>query len=394
MLRPDGPGEASLKLDWEHEGYDWFDPALVSDDDSFGGVPRLLESLRRVWPDVDLGSDAGTVLREGLQALQGDHESGARQLASKALAIFLAVLPRLDTSSDRTWWRGVRFTAWHLWKNGRESMGASILCVLLSCLAIIERRLSVSAFSSEVVRDAVRDIADYEAQRKASLSRICDTFTCLLRDKYRSCTNGGTIRILTLSSSSTVLASLTHAMQELPSCRFDIRVLESRPLFEGVSMAQRIQSAIKAGSTSTVTVYTDASAAVAAREVDGVIIGADLINSAGDVSNKTGSLPAVLVARSVSPSSTAVVLSETEKVTPFSPPMQEENDPTEVSRSWGNAVGSADTDALPVKNVYFEWLRAPLLDLYVTDQGVLASRDIMRHADGIREKADKFFRSL
>ncbi|POR32796.1 Methylthioribose-1-phosphate isomerase, partial [Tolypocladium paradoxum] len=78
------PG-ARIALDWEHEGYAWFDPAAVTDDAAFGGVPRLLESLRRVCFDIDMGRAAARVLERGLAALREDHDSGARQLASAAL---------------------------------------------------------------------------------------------------------------------------------------------------------------------------------------------------------------------------------------------------------------------------------------------------------------------
>jgi translation initiation factor 2B subunit (eIF-2B alpha/beta/delta family) len=62
------------------------------------------------------------------------------------------------------------------------------------------------------------------------------------------------------------------------------------------------------------TVYTDASAALASKEVDFVLLGADRISDSGSVSNKTGSLPAVLSARHVCPVAKVLVLSELEKV--------------------------------------------------------------------------------
>lgn len=133
--------EADIKLDWEHESYAWFDPLAVSDAEDFGGVPKLKESLRRVWFDIDLGPAAGRVLREGLVALKQDHESDAREVVSKALRIFTDTLLLLDTSSSDMWWRNVRFAGWHLWKNGPESMSASILNAVVSSMAVIEKKL-------------------------------------------------------------------------------------------------------------------------------------------------------------------------------------------------------------------------------------------------------------
>lgn len=67
-----GKGEEGITLDWEHDGIEWFDPMQVSASEEFGAVPRLVESLRRVWPEYDLGSEAGRVLTDGLQRLRND----------------------------------------------------------------------------------------------------------------------------------------------------------------------------------------------------------------------------------------------------------------------------------------------------------------------------------
>lgn len=65
-----GKGEGAIQLDWEHETWAWvrldpltrhvfqhwqttdthqYDPFEVEDSERFGAVPRLAESLRRVW---------------------------------------------------------------------------------------------------------------------------------------------------------------------------------------------------------------------------------------------------------------------------------------------------------------------------------------------------------
>ena len=36
-----GQGEKGIRIDWEHEGWQWFDPDTVVDSEEFGGVPRL-----------------------------------------------------------------------------------------------------------------------------------------------------------------------------------------------------------------------------------------------------------------------------------------------------------------------------------------------------------------
>ncbi|GJN73786.1 hypothetical protein PLICBS_007869 [Purpureocillium lilacinum] len=347
---------AGLRLDWEHEGYAWFDPADISDDPSFGGVPRLKESLRRVWFEIDLGRDAARVLDEGLRALQADHESGARQLAAKALDVFMDVLPLLPRSADSSgiderWWRNVRIAGWHLWKNGREAMGAPILSAVLACLNIIEsKRAALPPSSSAAPATASRAFIDdvlvalraFASHRTETGKAIGEAFAQFLRDEFSNCAAPGSgdvgagagagggdgqseggggnlkpwtkeVKIVTLSCSSTITAALTHALKQPDVPALDVHVLESRPLFEGVKTARALAAALHTAGRGRsgdgagagekprgrVTLHTDSSAAVAAQGAHMVLLGADLISPRGDVSNKTGSLPLVLSARHV-----------------------------------------------------------------------------------------------
>lgn len=68
------------------------------------------------------------------------------------------------------------------------------------------------------------------------------------------------------------------------------------------------------------TVHTDASVGVAARGIDIVLIGADLIDKTAAVSNKVSSLSTILTARYIAPQGKFVALSKKEKALPFSPP--------------------------------------------------------------------------
>lgn len=95
------------------------------------------------------------------------------------------------------------------------------------------------------------------------------------------------------------------ALEDLET--LELRILESRPLFEGASLASSLLSQFKSqfpqGTKNLeVKIYTDASAAHAATGVDLVLLGADRISSTKGVSNKTGSLPAVLSAKHIQPS--------------------------------------------------------------------------------------------
>jgi methylthioribose-1-phosphate isomerase len=64
-------------------------------------------------------------------------------------------------------------------------------------------------------------------------------------------------------------------------------------------------------------IATDASVGILSKDVDLVIIGADRISEAGDMSNKTGSLAAVLASKEVTHGSAIVVcISEADKIAP------------------------------------------------------------------------------
>ncbi|KAK8084236.1 NUDIX domain-containing protein [Apiospora hydei] len=411
-------GEGSgIVIDWEHEGWDyegwdWYDPLL------FGGVPRLLDSLRRVWPAIDLGARAGSTLTVGLSRLQTDHERGARQLAALAVSYLTGVFVEGNCSMDDGWWARVRMAAWHLWKNGRESMGAAIVSALVTVLSRIENEAlkpGGTVFERSNRVSAVMD--EWREQRDSIISKVQASFVDLVRDRVLSegpkKKKKKILKVLTLSSSSTISSCLLQAATAL-DVTLDLRILESRPLCEGVTMASKLLSDAEHEKRVNITLYSDASAALASEDVDMVLLGADRISSAGDVSNKTGSLPAVLSAKHVSPSSRVVVLSEVDKIAGpgnASDHAAEENDAIELTRGWEGTVKGADdvlaasysTEAarsgddsprVKVKNIYFEWVPARLIDAYVTDEGVWSSDDIRKRSDWVGTEIDRFFGDL
>ena len=159
------------------------------------------------------------------------------------------------------------------------------------------------------------------------------------------------------------------------------------------------------------TVYSDASAALASKGVDFVLLGSDRISDSGSVSNKTGSLPAILSARHVCPAAKVLVVSELEKVAEpgaESDHSHEENDPKELVGCWvdGGIKGvkiladgiEADRDnanyAVEVKNIYFEWVPARLIDAYICEEGTLDVIAIQQKAQQVKEKADRYFDQL
>lgn len=346
-----------------------------------------------MWLEFDLGA-AAPVLEAGLTRLKGDHESGARQLAGIALGAFADVLRKSDISDKEVWWANARRAGWHLWKNGRESMGAPILSVVLAGLDVVREKTS-DGLSADVVDDIVVSLDELARLREASASRIANAFAAFLQQRPAD----GPVRILTLSSSSTIASCLTHALASVDH-RLDLRILESRPLCEGAKLAYKLFSFAAEHNFSSrvdITVMTDAAAGIASQGVDLLLLGADLIDRHGNVSNKTGSLPAVLAARHVSNDVKVVVVSEKEKVLPFEAPGHEDNDAGEVTRGWdsvGVVRGQGPGGNVKVRNVYFEWVNNGLVDVYVTDEGISGTEDVMRWAADIERRAKDVFDGL
>ncbi|KAI0477918.1 translation initiation factor eIF-2B subunit family protein [Xylariaceae sp. FL0804] len=401
-----GSGEEGIVLDWEHDGIEWFDPLEVADTDEFGGVPKLVHSLRRVWPEYDLGPQAGRVLTDGLQRLRDDHESGARQLAAVGLTVLRDVIRGLGHARplDDRWWATVRMAAWHVC-TARPSMGAAITCAVVKALDQVEAAWQSDLAPAEKVRQATEAIDRQLDDRNTATERIRDSLVDYLRRNVRDNNSAKTVSVLTLSCSSTISTCLPQAAASL-GIALDLRILESRPLCEGVTLASHMLGAGREEADLKVTLYSDASAAVAARDVDVVVLGADRLSAAGDVSNKIGSLPAVLSARHVAPNAKIVVLSETEKVAgPGSAHghAPEDNDASEVTRAWrGTAKGvKAVEEALQegrsgvvVKNTYFEWVPAGFIDAFATEEGVWTAEDITKQSHWIGNEMDRFFNGL
>jgi translation initiation factor 2B subunit (eIF-2B alpha/beta/delta family) len=384
------------------------------------GVPRLAESLRRVWFETDLGSGAGRVLSEGLDQLAHDHESGARQLAGVALQTLRGVIAELKTTDEGPtdeWWLKVRFAAWHLWKNGRESMGAAIMSALLAALSGIEQMSNKHQRGSW--RDAVLEELDVRLlARQKSATSVSQAFAAYLEKTYpNKLSSHEPISILTLSESSTIRQGLGHAATKLGFV-LDLRILESRPLYEGVSLAGCLTEDLTSGPGSSahkITLYSDASAALASADLDVIVLGADRIAASGAVSNKTGSLPAVLGAKHVSPKVKTVILGESDKIAPPGLPedhVVEDNDPSQISRAWNaesnsNRVrdaaarlcdatsGPASTKIkVEARNVFFEWVSANLIDVYVTESGEWTVQQIAEHSQKLEAEEQRLFGDL
>ncbi|KAJ6090318.1 hypothetical protein N7486_009133 [Penicillium sp. IBT 16267x] len=384
----DGLQDKLIKINWEHDSWEWHDPGKVADDG--GGVPYLTESLGRVWFERDMNQGASQALQSCLEELQVNHRSGCHELTSIALKGFRDVL--VHPQGDPRWWETTRMAAWHIWKNGPESMSAGLLNALLGTLDDIEYIIDRN-LDDKTRWDRILAVLDHnlEAHRRMP-SRIQDSFVAYLQTHLISTEDAQSrqkLTILTLSANATIRDSLLDAIASTPISNLDIHILESRPLFEGASMASSLVAESQAKFISSpervmkVTVHTDASAALASSNVDLVLLGANLISSSGELGK--------------------VSHSDREDCHEV-----QESDPAEVMSGWvysgikGVNILQGLQDFHPgiskctthVENVYFEWIPANLIDGYVCEDGTVDVATIQHKAHDVKQRADKYFEYL
>ncbi|KAK5657907.1 hypothetical protein OQA88_2456 [Cercophora sp. LCS_1] len=380
--------ESRIAIDWEHTSWSFHDPLSVVDTPEFGGVPRLAESLRRVWFEKDLSPAASATLSQGLRTLATDHKSGARQLAGTALAIFQDVILDLKPlAPTQEWYNQVLIAAWHLYVNGRPSMSAPILSALLKALRDIQSRMA-NVQADEPWYEAIRSVFNTIAARRDQMTKhISESLAKYLAAQFLEMDKP--LRILTISQSSTLTSSLLHLSTTRP---LEVNILESRPLFEGVAAAQALESILASERHKhKITVFTDAEMALASRGVRVVLLGADRIAETGDASNKMGSLPMVLSAKHVTGGKVkVVVVGDGEKIAlPGGEDVEEENDGRQVSSVWGRGL-----EGVGVRNVFFEWVDAGLMDAYVMETGEIERQEIGKRSRELGEEENRVFEGL
>ncbi|EAU37816.1 conserved hypothetical protein [Aspergillus terreus NIH2624] len=408
---------AAIHTDWEHESWGWYDPQRVIDEiGGAHGVPRLTESLRRVWFEGEIGERAGRTLATGLERLRTDHASGSRELTAIAIRVFgdfIAELRGEGDVLDDEWWRRVRMAAWHLVKNGRESMGAATLSAVLGVLSEMESILQMQTESVQAKWERVLAVIDSQLQNRSSrATRLQESFVEYLQSTFLASGKREKLTVLTTSASSTIRDSLLNAYAALDLDTLELRVLESRPLFEGATLAASVLSQFQSRFQSSpdkhlrVKLYTDASAAVASQDVDIVLLGADQISATKGVSNKTGSLPLALSAKHISPGVKIVVLSEVEKINGTGGVVRddhaEDNDPMEIVGTWKHdAIKGVDAlkdiserATVEVQNIYFEWVPLDMVDAFVCEEGVLSVDNIRQKSEKLGELSQRYFGDL
>ena len=459
--------EEKIEIDWEHSGWEWVKPARVLSGEIMEDcVPNLDRSLGRVYfgpggvfpgesPLVTKKNKAGKAFVDGLERLKNDKENGARVLATEAVRCIQQIVKDIQDDfkdeklrADGQWWTDIRTAAYHLIYSARPSMNAAISSAVLRALKAIVPILSSDSNQSTNLSQVSQLLEASISDRARSPRKLSDTFKDYVmsllpsRSETRDQNPTPTINILTLSSSSTIRTALLRLLTSPPDLRLSLSILESRPLCEGASLASSLIASLDNDSASSrlhVTIAPDTHLAQLLGNSPPTILllGADRISPSGHVCNKTGSLPAAVVTRTISPNTRIVVLSEADKIARperhSSPPSSseavavpenaqvgnaaaaplaemrretrvlgtEEGDPDEVSRFWPQEVQQNTTRnaqervvSVEVKNTYFEWIPSQYIDVYISDDGILTKNSIRAKSEEVGRLEEEILGSL
>ncbi|CAG8446853.1 5266_t:CDS:2 [Ambispora gerdemannii] len=391
-----------IQLDWEHETSQWMKPNEIYSLENT--VPRLEETFYRVYLPENV--------HRGLKDMCDNRSSGAQQLADQALGIFAeSVESRVcyeycnDARELYLTWLNI---GWHIIQI-RPTMRASISCAITSVLKQLKNSIEHKN------KNALPSVEDFEKlaldkiheQRELSLKsneRIIDAFRKAIKIQDQKFPEN--IHIMTLSYSSTIYNALANIINSIKSSsqnpKIEITILESRPLNEGaVVLAQKLSSLlidkISGDELESVRlqIVSDASCDYFMSTVTHVLLGADrIIGNDGAVINKMGSVPLALASKHHE--KPVFVISRTDKISACEEAEQmEENDPKEVTAAYGNESEKNLQSYKPVKvrNVYFEKVESSLIDHYVTENGLLKTRDIQELWEG-RKTDEEIFNEL
>lgn len=310
---------------------------------SFNSIPIELKDLL-LPPSVS----------KAILEITQDHDSGARQLALKALRALQSTIDHYSISPGQSPWRDIVNCAWFI-SRARLSMGAAIHTTLLRVLndlqshdpgewnQILQRHISEEQL---ILEKLVQQFLQYFSMKSIATER-------------------NVLEIVTLSNSSTMLAALTELFTSGGNglC-INLTILESRPLLEGVILAKNLLP-FKPRNVH-IQLVTDASAAYFSQQADFILLGADQIDpKTGNVKNKIGSLALAKFAKGK-----VIVVTSTDKLASIEDEKEEEeeNDAGEVTEQWPVKLDCG----VRVRNVYFEWIEGDLIDLYITERGVLS----------------------
>jgi translation initiation factor 2B subunit (eIF-2B alpha/beta/delta family) len=243
----------SLSTNWETDTAEWAAPTALLRRET---VPDLWASYRRVAPSV--------------VALTDDTTHGSAYLSVRALEVLRDRAGRLATAEA-------------------DDIEDARARLIQTTERLLDARPTMAALANRLHRVMHASRPDFlpatvEANAHEAIARAHDAEAAAAQTAA-ALLDGQ--RVLTLSRSGTVDAALRHGTPEA------VAVATSHPGGEGIGVAERLT-----GGEQEITLIPDAAvpAALAERNIDLVLVGADTVHPSGAVVNKVGTRSAALAA--------------------------------------------------------------------------------------------------
>ncbi|NVM03456.1 MAG: NUDIX domain-containing protein [Candidatus Helarchaeota archaeon] len=341
-----------IKIEREHIEIKWIDYAELS---KYQTVPGLKKAFFRVYLSLEIEKRLDEIKND-----RGHRADFLSMLAVETLK-YAAKISEKNTFDD--FFEEIRSVGWHLIdiRPGTASISFVVSEILYKFFNERKKR-DRKKFSKE---SFIKFVEEYIELEKNSLNSLTEFASRVVKDNSKW---------LTHSYSSTVI----EVIKKLKDRNIEIYATESRPLFEGRKTAEILSDYVK------VTIITDAKAGYIAKEVDGIIVGADSILQDGSLVNKMGTSLIALAAKearvpfyTICNTRKFYLKSEYSKIEP------EEKDSNEVYEIGDRKVS--------VKNTYFDITPSFYISGIITEKGIFSASDISKEIK-IKEKYLSIFK--
>jgi len=208
-------------------------------------------------------------IQKELEDLRDDNTSGANELIDKALEIIKIRLESIEDSNE-----DIRGELFNLAKNIIDSRPS--MAPLINTIGFLVHDLE--KINKKILEERISQFYVDRTEREKALSQAFRTF--LTNKKITA------PKIMLISYSSTILNRLI----ENKDYNFEIFILESRPLLEGIRVAETLSSYFKTN------LIIDAAMGKFIDEIDLILIGVDSVLKDGSIINKIGTFPLAVLA--------------------------------------------------------------------------------------------------
>ena len=208
-------------------------------------------------------------IQQKLEDLRTDNKSGANELIDKTLEIIKIRLELIEDPNEDI--KGDLFTLAKNIIDSRPSMAP-----LINTIGFLIHDLE--KVNKKILEERINQFYIDRVEREKALTQAFRTF--LTNKKITA------PKIMLISYSSTILNQLI----ENKGYNFEIYILESRPLLEGIRVAETLSSYFKTN------LIIDAAMGKFIDEIDLILIGVDSVLKNGSIINKIGTFPLAVLA--------------------------------------------------------------------------------------------------